>query len=72
MDARHTGSESFEQLLLLGSVFFLRNQPLCLQPFEDLEPVLEGHGWCDDRGRGNGHLIRGRGLLSHLGRDRLS
>jgi len=28
MGARHTGSESIEQLLLLGSVFFLRDQSL--------------------------------------------
>ena len=57
MNARHACSESIEQLLLLGSVFFLRNQPLRLQPFQDLEPVLDGHGWDDNRGKMSGHLI---------------
>jgi hypothetical protein len=70
MDARHTGSESIEQLLLLGSIFFLRDQPLRPQSFEDLEPILNGHGWRDARGRGNGQLIRGRGLLRNCGRGR--
>ena len=40
-----------------GSIFFLGDLSLRPQPFQDLEPVLNGSQWRDYRGWGNGHVI---------------
>lgn len=56
---RYRELESIEQLLLLGSVFFFRNQSLRLQPFQHLKPFFKGQGGWSDSGSASGRWSPG-------------